>query len=98
MHTFSLHTLDDKHIGFLVMLPENPNEPQRQGAFAIRLIEPKISQLNQWEQYDGELLWETRNNIVELFTENNEYIGSIQQQYLTISGQQFLLNDLTGVI
>lgn len=98
MHTFSLHTLDDEHIGFLVMLPENDNEPQRKGAFAIRIINSQCQQLNQWEQYNGELLWETRGNAVELFTEHDEPIGSIQQQYLTIGGKQFILNDLTGVI
>lgn len=98
MHTFSLHTLDDEHIGFLVMLPENENEPQRKGSFALRIIHAQPSPLSQWEQYDGELFWETRGNVVELFTEHDEPIGSIQQQYLTIGGKQFILNDLTGVI
>lgn len=98
MHTFSLHTPDDKHIGFLVMQPENPNAPQHKGTFAIRVIVAQFPQLNQWEQYDGELHWITRGHVVELLTDDGEPIGSIQQQYLTLGGQQFILNDLTGVV
>lgn len=98
MHTFSLHTQNDKHIGFLVMLPDNQHKPKDKGTFAIRIIDEQFTQLNQWENYNGSLLWEARGDTIALFTDANQHIGSIKQQYFTINGHQLILNDLTGVI
>lgn len=103
MHTFSLHTCDDEHIGFFVMLPDD--EGNQSGQFAIKLSsehapsQPSILRdLDELAQRDDALFWAVQGEKVALFDGEHNPLGTIRQQVLRVGGKDFILNDLTGAI
>lgn len=101
MNYFTIYTEDDEHVGFLIMLADDGGEQDAQhGQFAIKLVDNALQAACKLAQFadNTELLWYIHKDVVNLFDENEQPIGTIRQQYLTIQGQHFLLNDLTGAM
>ncbi|MCF7528870.1 HLGFF motif protein [Neisseria lisongii] len=105
MHYFSLHTQDGSHLGFFVMIADDETQSQPQsGRFTLKLQSEKPSEnqaaaqvVSALAESDEPLFWRVEKDRVELFA-GSENIGSIRNEYLTLSGCHLILNDLTGMI
>ncbi|QMT30675.1 HLGFF motif protein [Alysiella filiformis] len=101
MHTFSLHTHDDEHIGFVAMLPD---DEAQSGQLAIRLLSELPPHLGNVlgdlphlaQQTD--LHWHIDGDKVWVNDADGQNWGSIQQEIFRVGKQYFILNDLTGAI
>lgn len=105
MHYFSIHTREGSHLGFLIMLPDNESEhPPQSGRFAVKLQSEQPPQptaaaqaLLHCQNAETPLYWTVEKDHVALF-DGNGALGRVRGEYLTISGQTLLLNDLTGTV
>ncbi|PSJ80631.1 HLGFF motif protein [Neisseria iguanae] len=105
MHYFSIHTQEGGYLGFFIMLADNESEAQPQsGRFAIKLqsehapaCRAALNALQAWQDAVEPLFWRVEKDRVELFA-GEENIGTIRNEYLTLSGQMLVLNDLTGMM
>ncbi|MGF6147556.1 Uncharacterised protein [Kingella potus] len=104
MHCFSLHTEHDRHIGFFVMTPDNEHEqPPQSGRFLVKLQSETppdaaaVRVLTPFCDSSRAGIWRLQGERVELYTGEGTPAGRIRNEYLTISGQTFILNDLDGV-
>lgn len=105
MHYFSIHTLNGEHLGFLIMLADDESQAQPQsGRFAVKLQSEQAPQdaesvriLSVLEQSQRLLFWRVEKERVSLF-EGDQPAGSIRNEYLTVAGKQWVLNDLTGMM
>ena len=90
MHYFSLHTDNGSHIGFLIMTADDESETPPPADIA-RLLEP-------FTDSGSACRWQTEKDHVALYGGDGGIEGRIRNEYLTLSGKTFLLNDLTGLI
>ena len=105
MHYFSIHTPAGEHLGFLIMLADDENEqPPQSGRFAIKLQSEALPQdtaavraLAEYQDSEQALYWALAKDGINLFSEQ-ENIGRLRQEFLTISGQTLLINDISGMI
>ena len=101
MHYFSIHTQDGEHAGFFIMLADDESQnPPQSGRFVIKLqsensVEAAV--LSPFEQTDIPQYWRVVKDRMELFFDDKN-IGSLRNEYLTISGKTFILTDLTGAM
>ncbi|MCP2041634.1 hypothetical protein L1281_002244 [Neisseria sp. HSC-16F19] len=105
MHYFTLNSRDNVHLGFLVML-EDEDAPAEHGCFAVK---PQAED-NTAAEYPAEwsvlcrlaaeatLTWQRRGDSIYLQDAAGSDIGRWQQQHVRLMGQDFLLNDLNGVM
>lgn len=105
MHYFSIHTQQGEHLGFFIMLADDESEAQPQsGQFAVKLQsedaprdQAGVAALQPWQDAAEALFWRVEKDRVELFAGDTN-IGTIRNEYLTLSGQMLVLNDLTGMM
>ncbi|WP_416190171.1 HLGFF motif protein [Neisseria sp. CCUG17229] len=105
MHYFSIHTQQGEHLGFFIMLADDESEAQPQsGQFAVKLQseavprdQVAVAALQPWQEVAEPLFWRVEKDRVELFA-GDANIGTIRNEYLTLSGQMLVLNDLTGMM
>lgn len=105
MHYFSIHTQEGAHLGFFIMSADDESQAQPQsGRFAVKLQSEQVPHdqaavgvLQPLQDRAGPLFWRVEKDRVELFTDE-ENIGTIRNEYLTLSGQTLVLNDLTGMM
>ena len=105
MHYFTLNSRDNVHLGFLVML-EDEGAPDQHGCFAVKpqaenTVAAKYAA--EWAVLcrlaDTETLtWRRRGDSIYLQDAAGSNIGRWQQQHVRLLGQDFLLNDLNGVM
>ena len=105
MHYFSLHTDNDSHIGFLIMTADDESEqPPQSGQFLVKLQSetPPPADiallLEPFTDSGSACRWQTEKDHVVLYGGDGGIEGRIRNEYLTLSGKTFLLNDLTGLI
>ena len=101
MHYFSIHTQQGAHVGFFIMLPDDESEAQPQsGRFAVKLQSEEgvvAEALVPFEQTEIPQYWRVVKDRIELFFDDAP-VGSLRNEYLTVSGQTFVLTDLTGAM
>ncbi|HHK5985768.1 TPA: hypothetical protein ACQWGQ_001349 [Neisseria subflava] len=101
MHYFSIHTQDGEHAGFFIMLADDESQnPPQSGRFAIKLQSEDAAAaavLYPFEQTDIPQYWRVVKDHIELFFDDKN-IGTLRNEYLTISGKTFILTDLTGAM
>lgn len=97
MHYFSIHDQSSRHIGFFVLLADDESEARPQsGRFAVKLqdgMENRV--LSPFAQTEIPQYWRVIKDRIGLFFDEAE-VGALRNEYLTVSGQTFILNDLTG--
>ncbi|CBX22665.1 unnamed protein product [Neisseria lactamica Y92-1009] len=97
MHYFSIHDQSGRHIGFFIMLADDESEARPQsGRFAVKLqdgMENRV--LSPFAQTEIPQYWRVIKDRIGLFFDEAE-VGALRNEYLTVSGQTFILNDLTG--
>jgi len=105
MHYFSLHTDNGSHIGFLIMTADDESEqPPQSGQFLVKLQSETppptdIAILRAPSPESGPACrWQTEKDHVALYGGDGGIEGRIRNEYFTLSGKTFLLNDLTGLI
>lgn len=100
MHYFSLHLPEsEQHIGFFLLHAEDENQPN-QGQFALKLnddFHPKIA-LQGLIRSDEALFWQAQKDRVLLHDAHGNAIGHLQNQFVQLCGERFILNDLTGTL
>lgn len=99
MQYFSITDTLDKHVGFLVMNFDD-EEKQQSGQFAIQVVENSQPEqvLLELQQYPHALFWQVDKDRVVLFDAEDKPLGSVRQEWLILSGKQFVLTDLTGTM
>lgn len=101
MHYFSIHTQQGAHVGFFIMLPDDESETQPQsGRFAVKLQSEEgaaAEVLAPFGQTEIPQYWRVVKDRIELFFDDAP-VGSLRNEYLTVSGQTFVLTDLTGAM
>lgn len=105
MHYFSLHTDNGSHIGFLIMTADDESEqPPQSGQFLVKLQSETpppadiARLLEPFTDSGSACRWQTEKDHVALSGGDGGIEGRIRNEYLTLSGKTFLLNDLTGLI
>lgn len=106
MHYFSIHHSNGEHLGFFIMLANDETEQQPQsGRFIIKLQSEQIpsdtaaiASLEPLQSPEPPLYWAVEKDHIILFSEENQAIGCIRNEYLTIGKHTLLLNDLTGAM
>ena len=105
MHYFSLHTDNGSHIGFLIMTADDESEqPPQSGQFLVKLQSETpppadiARLLKPFTDSGSACRWQTEKDHVALYSGDGGIEGRIRNEYLTLSGKTFLLNDLTGLI
>ncbi|WP_301885198.1 HLGFF motif protein [Neisseria uirgultaei] len=97
MHYFSIHTQLGRHIGFFILLADDESEARPQsGRFAVKLeggMENHV--LSPFAQTEIPQYWRVVKDRIELFFDEAP-VGTLRNEYLNVSGQTFVLNDLTG--
>lgn len=105
MHYFTLNSRDNVHLGFLVML-EDEEAPAERGCFAVKAQAESAALSENAAEWavlcrlaaeDG-LNWQRRGDVLCLQDAEGGEIGRWQQQYVRLLGQDFLVNDLNGVL
>jgi len=74
--------------------------PPQSGRFVIKLQNEDAAEaavLSPFEQTDIPQYWRVVKDRIELFFDNAP-VGSLRNEYLTVSGQTFVLTDLTGAM
>lgn len=105
---FSINSSNNLHLGFLVLMDED-DSAYADGAVGYYAIKAQADEADQiacaaeWRILSGlsqqaGLKWHKNHDYVQLCNANNEIIGQLRQQYLTLQGQHFVLNDLTGTL
>ncbi|EFH23231.1 HLGFF motif protein [Neisseria polysaccharea] len=97
MHYFSIHDQSGQHIGFFVLLADDESEARPQsGRFAVKLEDGAGNHvLSPFGQTEVPQYWRVVKDRIELFFDE-ALVGTLRNEYLTVSGQTFVLNDLTG--
>ncbi|WP_274585419.1 hypothetical protein V6667_05520 [Neisseria leonii] len=97
MHYFSLHSQNGSHLGFLIMLPDDENgRPPQSGRLAFKLENtPEAAPLAPYQGLETPLYWQVENGETVL-SDGETAIGRIRQEWLTVGGHTFTLNDLAG--
>lgn len=102
MNYFSLYDADGLHCGFLIMIADDETaERPASGQFVFKLQEgakPAAAALLEDLQLPRpDQIWRVEKEKVELLAESR-IIAGIRQEYLTIGGETFVLNDMTGML
>lgn len=99
MQYFSISDTSGKHIGFLVMNFDDEDDKQS-GQFAIRVVENSQPEqvLLELQEYPRALLWQIDKDRIALFNAEDKPLGSVRQEWLILTGKQFVLTDLTGTM
>ena len=102
MHYFSIHDQDGGHVGFLVLSDDDETQQSPQsGRFVVKVAEQApqgaAKVLQPFEQTDIPQYWRANKDRIELFFDDAN-IGTLRLEYLTVSGQTFVLTDLTGAL
>ncbi len=99
MHYFSIHSQSGSHLGFLIMLADDESEqPPQSGRLAFKLEDtPEARALAAYQGLETPLFWRAQSGEIALFDDTSA-IGRIRQEWLSIGGGTFVLNDLTGNI
>ena len=105
MHYFSLHTQSGEHLGFFIMLADDESAHQPiSGRFALKLQSetppqdsPALPILHDLEISSSLLAWRMEKDKINLFA-GETLIGTLRNEYLTLSGHTLVLNDLTGMM
>lgn len=106
MHYFTLNSRDNTHLGFLVML-EDEEMPTEHGCFAVKAQAQAAASsagypaewavLRRLAAEEG-LVWRRQGERIRLLNAAGEHIGHWQQQHIRLLGQDFVVNDLSGVL
>lgn len=96
MHYFSIHGLNDEHLGFLIIQKNHKNAKQGQLAIKCHHHSPHDNILKYFESQ--RLLWQQTNHYLTLLNDAHCPIGRLHQDKLTLNDQHFIINDLTGSI
>ena len=103
MHYFSLHSEDQTHIGFFVMTDDDEHEtPPQSGQFLVKLQSenppPAAAEraLAPFQDSTNPGLWQLEQDRVELYEADGTPAGRIRNEYLSLGGQTFILEDLAG--
>lgn len=96
LHSFALFSPDNTHLGFWLMLTNEDHSES--GQFALKLNEAgeHFAVLRALQEDEHALFWQVQADRVVLFDHNHLILGNIKQEWLHLSGQTFLLTDLTG--
>ncbi|MGE9658680.1 hypothetical protein BGI05_05555 [Snodgrassella alvi] len=108
MFYFSINSPDNCHLGFLVLMDED-NSAYTDGATGYYAVKAQADETDQqacpvqWQilqqlSVQDSLRWFRKADYVQLCDAENNIIGRLQQQYLILCGQHFILNDLTGTL
>lgn len=105
MQYFSLNTPEGAHLGFLVMLEDEGygGRPAQSGALAVKLhSENPIPQsaakiLSPLSDPSAACTWEIGADCVEIYDAGGDAVGRIRQQYLTLGGRTFVLENMVGI-
>lgn len=93
MHSFSIHTPQGAHIGFLVLVSDD--ETRQHGSLMLRGNESaEAAALAAWQECA--LTWHWQGDAAEIRTDNGTPAGSLKAEHLNLGGHTFILNDLTG--
>lgn len=100
MHYFSISAPDGEHLGFLVMSSDEDSDTPQSGEFALKLqaVGQNERVLRLVEDDERALFWQIDGDKVWLRDSDDETLGHIRQEWLTIHGHHFLLTDLTGTM
>lgn len=100
MNYFSVSNPDGEHLGFLVMMSDDDSETPQSGEFALKLQYAGLDEhiLCLVEQDERPLFWFVERDKVILMNSDDEILGNIHQEWLTIYGHHFVLNDLVGTM
>lgn len=105
MHYFSLHNQSGEHLGFFIMLADDESAAQPEsGRFALKLQsetpprdQSALPLLRELEASGSLLAWRTEKDKINLFADETP-VGTLRNEYLTLSGHTLVLNDLTGMM
>ncbi|MBS0038785.1 hypothetical protein KEM39_01005 [Neisseria sp. Marseille-Q1983] len=99
MHYFSIHTQSGQHIGFFILLADDESEARPQsGRFAVKLEDGAGNHvLSPFAQTEIPQYWRVVKDRIELFFDEAA-VGTLRNEYLNVSGQTFILTDLTGAV
>ena len=104
MHYFTVNSEDSRHLGFLVLMANDEATPQS-GCCAVKAQAEVADQQHcpaQWrvltELAEATLFWQRHGEELYLLDPQGCRIGRLQQQYLKLNGQHFVLTDLTGTL
>lgn len=107
MYYFSVNSEDNRHLGFLVlMMADEHQDHGDHGFLALKAqAEPADQQacaeqwrvLTRWAKVP-QLAWRQQGEAVVICDADGSDIGRLQQQFLRLGGQHFVLNDLTGTV
>ena len=97
MNTFELAAPDGTHLGFWLMLDDEETDG-KSGQFALKLNETgkTFTVLRDLQNDERALFWIMAHDEIELFDDDDVFLGTLKQGYLNLSHQHFLLTDLTG--
>ncbi|HFB4277560.1 TPA: hypothetical protein WNV06_001172 [Neisseria gonorrhoeae] len=97
MHYFSIHDQSGRHIGFFILLADDESEARLQsGRFAVKLEDGTGNHvLSPFGQTEIPQYWRVVKDRIEPFFDEAP-VGTLRNEYLTVSGQTFVLNDLIG--
>lgn len=100
MDYFSISSPDGEHLGFLIIMADEGDDVSQSGEFALKLQDAGQQErvLCLVEQDERALFWAMESDKLVLFNSDDEILGSIRQEWLTIFGHHFLLTDLTGTM
>lgn len=107
MHYFTISSEDNQHLGFLVMMADDEHSSSPDcGCFAIKAQADADAQQHytaQWRILSQlatapALYWQRTGDEVRLSDAEGSPIGRLQQQYLKLNGQPFVLHELTGTL
>ena len=103
MHYFSLHSEDQTHIGFFVMTDDDEHEtPPQSGQFLVKLQSetppPAAAEraLAPFQDSETAGTWRLEKDRVGLYAADGTPAGRIRNEYLSLGGQTFILEDLAG--
>ncbi len=98
---YTINTIDYQHLGFLVLIAENEQEPTF-GSGLIKLQSEDDSLLQSREAQNLSLLtqpftWDIENDTMT-FHHENDIKSQLQGEYLTVGAIHYRIHDLTGNI
>lgn len=106
MYYFGISDQLRQHLGFMVLIDEQDSAAStcEQGYFAIKIANDVPYSDSQTYQtllqlsIRPMLLWQKQGDYLQLSDEDGVMIGKLQQQFLQLHHQHYILEDLTGTI
>lgn len=93
MRQFSVSNEAGKHIGFMVFMSEE--EEAQYGVAMLRLLsDTQEVMLARWANQT--LRWVFEGQMIVLHDEDDDVVGRVQAQYLSLAGKVWQLTDLEG--